>query len=150
MTVWAGISWKGKADLVVVNGTVNANDYVEMLEKNVLPFRDEYYPNRFIFQQDNALAHSAKLTREFFATEGILDMEWPPRSPDMNCTENAWGELSRRLYEAARQFETVEDLREVLYYEWDKIDLDYIKSLISSMPERVDELRRNSGPPTHY
>ena len=121
--VWAGILWKGKTDLVVVNGTLNANECVEMLEKYVLPFRDEYYLNRFIFQQDNAPAHSAKFTREFFATEGILDMEWPPRSLDINCIENAWGELSRRLGEGARQFETVEDLREALYYEWDKIDL---------------------------
>ena len=39
----------------------------------------------------------------------------------MNCIENAWGELRRCLYEGARQFETLEDLREALYYEWDKI-----------------------------
>ena len=34
--VWAGISWKGKTDLVFVNGTLDANKYVEMLEKQVL------------------------------------------------------------------------------------------------------------------
>ena len=54
----------------------------------------------------------------------ISDMDWPPRSPDMNVIENAWGELSRRLYHGGRQFDTVDDLKETLYYECDKLNLE--------------------------
>ena len=60
------------------------------------------------------------------------------------------GELGRRLYEGACQFETIEDLREALYFEWDKIGLDYIMSLIYIMLDRVNELRRNRDGPTRY
>ena len=68
----------------------------------------------------------------------------------MNCIENAWSELSCRLYDGARQFDTVEDLKEALFYEWDKLDQDYIRNLIRSMPDRVDALRRNRGRVTKY
>ncbi len=30
--------------------------------------------------------------------EEIIDMWWPAKSPGMNVIENAWGELTRRLY----------------------------------------------------
>ena len=64
--VWAGISWKGKTDLVVANGTLDANEYVMMLQAHLLPFRDEYHPSGCVFQQDNAPAHTAKFTKDFF------------------------------------------------------------------------------------
>ena len=73
--VWAGISWEGKTELVVVNGTLNAEEYVKMLESHFLPFRDEYYPDGCIFQQDNAPAHTAKHTKDFFMEEEITDMD---------------------------------------------------------------------------
>ena len=34
----------------------------------------------------------------------------------MNVIENAWGMLSRNLYRSGRQFDTVDDLREALFY----------------------------------
>ena len=119
--VRGGISWRGKTLLVVVNGTLNADEYVTMLKEHFLPFRDEFYPNGITFQQDSALAHSACHTRDFFVTEGITDMPWPEKSPDTNCIENAWGELCRGLYRGGRQFDSVEDLHEALFYEWDKL-----------------------------
>ncbi len=103
-----------------------------------------------IFQQDNASAHLDAHTRDFFATEGITDMPWPPKSPDMNCIEHAWGEFSRRLYARGRHFDSVKDLYETLFYEWDKLEMSYIRDLVMFMPNRVDTLKRNRGRVTHY
>ncbi len=141
--VWAGISWKGKTQIVVFNRTLNAEDYIHLLEDYYLPFTDKVYGGNAIPQQDNAPAHSAKHTHDFLATEGIIDMAWLP-------IKSAWGELSRRLYADARQFDSVEDIREALYYEWVNLELDYIRKLIFSMPDRVEGCRTNRGRATKY
>ena len=90
------------------------------------------------------------IVQYFFATEGITDIPWPPRSSDMNCIEYSWGELSRRQYARGRQFDSVEDSCEALFYEWDKLEMSYIRDLVMSMPNRVDTLRRNHGRVPHY
>ncbi len=64
--VWAGISWKGKTKLVVVNSNLNADDYAHLFENYCLPFNEEVYGGNAILQQDNAPTHSAKHTRDFF------------------------------------------------------------------------------------
>ena len=149
--VWAGISWAGKTELVVLKGIINANEYVNMLSEYLLPFCEEYYlQGDFIFYQNNAAVHLAASTRDFFATEGITDIPWPPRSPNMNCIEHAWREISRRLYGRGLQFDSVEDSCEELFYEWDKLEMSYIRNLVRSMPNRVDMLRRNHGRVRHY
>ncbi len=68
----------------------------------------------------------------------------------MNCIENVWEVLSRRLYAYGRQFDLVDDLCEALYYEWDKLELSYIRRLIMSLPDCVNELRTKRGGFTHY
>ena len=60
-----------------------------MLQEHFEPFI-EHYPRGCVFQQDNAAAHSAKFTKEYFMEAEITAMEWPARSPDLNCIENAW------------------------------------------------------------
>ena len=44
--------------------------------------------NNFIFQRDNATAHTAKIVQEYFS---VLD--WSARSPDLNIIGNCWDEF---------------------------------------------------------
>ncbi len=67
--VGAGVSCRGKTDLVVVNGTIDAVEYVKMLETHFLIFIDKYYPGGCVLQQDNAAARTAKFTQDFFMEE---------------------------------------------------------------------------------
>ena len=148
--IWAGISWKGKTELAVVEGTMNAVAYTSMLQDYFFPFAEKFYPEGCVLQQDNAPAHSARHTRDFFMDMEVTDLDWSAKSPDLNCIENAWGELTRRLYDGGRQFDTVEDLTEALNYEWDNLSMDYIRKLIESMPNRVRECQLKGGRITNY
>ena len=148
--VFAAIGWRGKTQLIVVTGKIDQVAYVKMLQGHLEPFIKEHYPRVCVFQQDNAPAHSTKFAKEYFMEAKITTMEWPARSPDLNCIENAWGELARRLYAGARQFDTVDDLQEALFYEWEKLDLSYIQTLIKSMPCRADQCHERRGRHTDY
>ena len=148
--IWGGISWRGMTPLVIIKDKVDAVKYAEMLEEIVAPWCEETYPNGFTFQQDGAPSHTALHTKEFFMDMSWNVMDWPARSPDMNCIENAWGALVRAVYNGGRQFDTVDDLVEALLYEWEHLDMDYIRSLISSMPRRVWQLYQKRGNETKY
>ena len=74
----------------------------------------------------------------------------PVKSPDLNAIENAYGELSRRLCIYGRQFNMVNELREVRYYEWEKLDITYIRNLIVSFPRFLVDCCDNHDNYTHY
>ena len=83
-------------------------------------------------------------------TEDMLVMDWPARSPDMNIIENVWAVLARRVYQGGRQFDSIEDLKECLVYEWEKLTIDEIRNLILSVPRRVVDVIIKRGGETNY
>jgi hypothetical protein len=63
MMVWDGISIVGHMDLVIIHGNLTAAEYVEqILLQYVLVAACDVGPE-FLFMQDNARAHVARITR---------------------------------------------------------------------------------------
>ena len=148
--VWAGKPWRRKTPLVFVSNKIDSVAYVKMPQDVFEPFIESHYPNGEVLQQDRAPCHTSKFTRGYFATASITDVEWPHRSSDMNCIENCWGQLSQAVYKEGRQFDDVDELKECLTYEWENLSMDYVRSLISSMPRRIFELYSKRGSSTKY
>ncbi len=49
------------------------------------PSADKLYGDAdFIFQQDLALAHTAKGTKSWFNDQGVTVLDWPANSPDLS------------------------------------------------------------------
>ena len=68
--MWGGISWRHKTQLIVVDGNLTARRYIdEILEPEVVPFLRNN-GDVTLFQQDNARAHFARLTMDFFNQNG--------------------------------------------------------------------------------
>ncbi len=57
LMVWVSISAYGMGSLHVLEGTMNAEMYIKVLEQHMLPSR------RCVFQQDNAKPHTAAITK---------------------------------------------------------------------------------------
>ncbi|GFT72182.1 transposable element Tcb2 transposase [Trichonephila clavipes] len=94
--VYGGISIDGRTDLYIIrDGPLTARRYRdEILRPIVVPYaaaiRDD-----FILMDDNSRPHRANLVEDSLFEEGIVRMEWPACSPDMNPIEHVWDALGR-------------------------------------------------------
>lgn len=148
--VWACFSRYGKGPLVFVDGNLNSEGYVHILQSHLLPFLDMYHPEQVIFQQDNAPIHVSKRSKGWFNEEGIQLLDWPAHSPDLNPIENLWSILAYRVYADCRQFDTVGELKAALLEEWSKIDIHVLCMLTRGMPRRCMAVIRANGKKTKY
>ena len=74
---------------LVIEGMMDGAKYREILEGNLFQsFRDLRLGQRFTFQQDNDLKHTAIATLECFKGKHLNVLEWPSQSPDFNPIES--------------------------------------------------------------
>ena len=104
----------------------------------------------WVFQQDNAPIHTARLTRSWLTSKQIRTLPWPARSPDLNIIENVWEELVRHVYKRGRRFETLEELESQIRTAWANITTDYLFKLYRSMSRRLIQIIEKKGAETGY
>ena len=80
VSVWGGIMGGNKTRLIVINGNINAQTYInDVLAVEAIPFIQFHSPN-VTFMHDNARPHSAAITRQFLATNNVHVLDWPART----------------------------------------------------------------------
>lgn len=147
---WGGISSAGKTQLVRVNGNLNAQRYInDIIVPHVHPYAQRV-GNNFVFQQDNARAHTARVVTNHFAQQGITVLPWPACSPDMNPIEHVWSQLKSAVYKRVDDNTTLAQLEQIALQEWGNLPQHRIRRLIRSMTSRVRECIQKIGSHTHY
>ncbi len=85
------ISAYGMGSLHVLEGTMNAERYIKVLEQHMLPSRQCLFQGRpCLFQQDNAKPHTAAITTAWLRSRRVRVPNWPACSPDLSPIENIW------------------------------------------------------------
>ncbi|GFX81313.1 transposable element Tcb2 transposase [Trichonephila clavipes] len=99
---------------------------------------------------DNCRPHRANLVEDYLFEEGIVRMEWPACSPDMNLIEHVWDALGIQIAGRKPPPQTLQEQERALLEEWDRIPQLVINSLFNSMPHGCSTLLAIRGNHTPY
>ncbi|GFW59626.1 transposable element Tcb2 transposase [Trichonephila clavipes] len=100
--VYGGISIDGRKDLYIIrDGSLTARRYRDEILRPIAVSYAAAIGDDFILMDDNCRPHRANLVEDFLFEEGIVLMEWPACSPDINPIEHVWDAVGRRV--AGRQ-----------------------------------------------
>ena len=124
--IWACIAKNGIGTIKTIDGHINSQAYVSILEECLWP----------------VIAN--------FRNESIPVLDWPPQSPDLNPIENVWLYLKRRLAPITPTLKNRADLKKAVEEIWYNIPSDFIEDLYNFMPKRVLEVIRMKGEITKF
>ena len=123
--------------------------YHNILRNQMIPSaRGLFFDDDWIYQQDNDPKHTAGINQRYLRNKGVIVMDWPAQSPDLNPIENLWNELDRRLKN--RMCNSEDELFQVLKDGWDSLPAEYLESLVDSMPRRCNAVIQARGNGTKY
>ncbi len=150
--VWGCMTAKGVGGFCRIEGNLDAALYCEILEGEL---KDTIVSHGFrideiVFQQDNDPKHRSAKAQKCLDDLGINQLDWPAQSPDLNPIEHLWSYVKRKLGSYDVPAGGVIELWERFQHEWEAIPLQYVVTLIESMPRRIAAVLKAKGGHTKY
>ena len=136
--VWCAVSRK-RIFCTFFENTINSERYIAIVNKFVNTFSPEDLLKTW-FQQDNATAHTSRLTIAYlesvFHGQIISKDLWPPRSPDLTVPDFfLWGHLKNSVY--FNNPRTLDDLKLNIQQEIANITIQTLQRVFSNMIRRI-------------
>ena len=92
--------------------------------------------------EDGARCHSAA-NKRYMTSKGWKQVDWPPRSPDLNPIEDLWGILQTKV--GKRGPLNSDELIKFVVEEWNALPMSMINNLVDSFDKRCRECKAAEG-----
>ena len=83
-----------------------------------------------------------------YQENGVIVLDWPGNSPDLNPIENIWYIIKARLKFVNAP--TRKTLIKAVKREWDKLSIELFEKLARSMPRRIQMVLEANGGSIRY
>ena len=135
MMVWGAFTGFDKSPLVTIPSDKRSScDFVTIVYEGVLSgfyfLHDD--PEQLILMEDGAPVYRSSLPLQWKRAHGIEKLFWPANSPDLNPIENVWM-VVKHLLKHHSLLEMIEKIQSI----WDTISIEWLCTLISTMPYRM-------------
>ncbi|KAH8373821.1 hypothetical protein KR200_004991 [Drosophila serrata] len=150
--VWACFSSAGVGKIVFKDTKISSAVLFSILTENLLQSAEDLeMGKRFHYYSENDAAHKSPLVHCWVAENcpGQFVAQ-PAQSPDLNGIENLWPMLDQGIRERGYKIDNLMDLKNAITYEWHQITPDITRTLVHSMPHRLQEIVANQGGHTRY
>jgi transposase len=144
---FSGLYGKGPGQLWEKEwGSITALSYQERIVPLVDGELRLHADREIVFMQDNAPAHRHRATIEDLAERGVIVINWPPYSPDLNPIESLWNMMKdwiEKHYPNDRY--TYSEVRQQVLEAWAAVTQEDLDRLIATMPDRIEKLIEANG-----
>ena len=134
-------------------GTMTAERFCERIVPLLSTFKREY--PYIVIMQDGAPCHIASRTKRALNEMGIIPIDWPPYSPDLNPTKSVWNSMKDHMQKNylelnSAQRPTNSRLREIVETSWHSVSTELLSTLVGSLRSRCRAVIDANGGHTHY
>lgn len=149
---WGCFSARGVGRVLPVEGNLNSQGYIDLLESRLLPtIQDQFAHNKQSVQfiQDNASCHKSRIVMNWLRNNGIETLDFPPKSADLNPIENLWHIVQQKMLK--KVFTNKKELISAFLKVWhSEIPIEMCQNLANSMPHRIMAVIKAKGASTKY
>jgi hypothetical protein len=149
VSVWACVSTTGIGRIHIFTDNLDAKLMKDILQTHLIAAaRDLFPPGAWWLLWDNDPKHKSILVKQWLHNHGILRIDFPSYSPDLNPIENFWNDLKRRV--ETHNATTIAELKKHIMEEWNNTSKKYLRTIADSMPDRCKAVVASQGHKIHY